>query len=158
MGRPWSCRSTYQTQNKVNVQNKVSADGLVKDLQSFPKECPRNNFIPYLYFPQHSVSYIGCVELLASQHPMFWDFWQANVCHLLRGHPGAGNKQLPRVCSLDCPCSILVSKCGGSLIILVALSKLRMEKPIKCCIPLNLIEALSNTLVVLGFHPDYLSI
>lgn len=24
-------------QNKVNVQNKVSADGLVKDLQGFPK-------------------------------------------------------------------------------------------------------------------------
>lgn len=86
-----------------------------------------------------------------------------NVFHLLRGHPGAGNKQLPRelrtqFCSLDCPCSILVPKCDGSLIILMALNKLRMEKPIKCCIPLNLIEALSNTLVVLGFHPNYLNI
>lgn len=81
-----------------------------------------------------------------------------NVFHLLRGHPGAGNKQLLRDCSLDCPCIILVSKCDGSLIILVALNKLRMEKPIKYFIPLNLTEALSNTLVVLGLHPDYLNI
>lgn len=58
---------------------------------------------------------------------------------------GAGNEQLPRDCSLYCPCNVLVSKYDGSLVILVALNQLIIEKPIKCCIPLNLIEALSNT-------------
>lgn len=98
----------------------------------------------------------GAVGLPASNALGF--LAHTNVFHLLREHPGAANKQLLRDYSLDCPCIIFIPKSDGSLIILMALNKLRMEKPIKCCILLNLIEALSNTLVVLEFHPDYLNI
>lgn len=159
-GRPWSSRSTYQAPNKINVQSKVSADGLVKDLHTRLSKMMSQEQLYSLHEFSTTSHLLYCLRGAAGipAPSVLGLLAYTSVFHLLRGCPGAGNKQLPRDCSLYCPCSIWVSECDGSLIILVALNQLRMEKPIKCCIPLNLIEALSNTLVVLRFHPHYWNI
>lgn len=163
--RPWESPGAADLHNRLKtklmcVQSKVSADGLVKDLHTrLSKIMSQKQLYSFHEFStKYCLLYCLCGAAGIPASSVLGLLAHTSVFHLLRGHPGAGNKQLPRDCSLDCPCSILVSKCNGSLIILVALNKLRMGKPIKCCIPLNLIEALSNTLVVLRFHPDYLNI